>query len=982
LACAPVMKRSAKSKKNGFPIVGIGSSAGGLEALKLFFQNVAPDSNMAYISVSHLIPNKRSMMTSILQQFTSLPVNDIEDGVTVQPDHVYVVTPNRLVSVHHGHLYLREPVSRIVTQHPIDQFLLSLAGDQGEKAIAVILSGSGSEGAQGIEAIKEHGGFVAVQSPKTAIHDSMPQQSLATGLADIELPPDKIPEKIYKYWQTWRLFSHAPPVKTLPMADYNKIFSLINDEMGYDFSTYKRTTIYRRIQRRISVQQLDSTKEYVRYLERNPCEVQKLFKELLIGVTGFFRDREEFDYLKTAIIPSLFAGKTKRDALRVWVPGCATGEEAYSIAMIILDVLQRKEMTVPFHIFATDIDKEAIDKARGGVFPEPSADNIPEPFSSKYVTAFENRIKIKPAVRDTVIFSVQNVLGDPPFSKLDLISCRNLLIYLESNSQQRLLEIFHYALRPGGILFLGAAESVGENIDLFKLINKKHKFFQRKNVISVPGQISKFSVGFMKPHKATETSAKPFIPPLEVESKQVDVMKAAKDLILRDYSPTAIIIEKNGDVKYSFGAIEKYLAFSSGRTSLNINDIAREGLGLMISSSLRNVMKEKKTVTLKNVQYKSEGATSFVDISVKPFFKPHPLQDLFLVVFTEPQKTEITMKAQGPLRADTHNDQIRYLETELRDAKENLRKQIEEMQGSNEELQSTNEELQSANEELQSANEELETYREEQQSINEELETVNSKLKMKNDEYQRISQEVENLMSNTKVATLFLDTNLVIKRFTPEMTKIMHLIDTDIGRPITDLAPHPFTEGIAADAKKVLETLSPIEEEIQDAHGNWYIKRILPYRTTENIIAGVVLTIVDIALRKQLEKTLDEKTEKYSMIFNKARDGIALVERETGQIVDANHSFEKLTGRSLGQMKTMKIWEIMVPEDMTLARKAFTTGQDIGIAKPNRFRIQQPSGTSVTIILVTTEIQQKTVTYYLILARSEDTRKNQKNLES
>lgn len=967
-------KKTEEKKREGeLPIVGIGSSAGGLEALKSFFSTMPPAPGMAFVLISHLIPNKKSIMAEILGQYTSLPVNEITDAMQVQPNQVYVTPPNRMVSLMKGFLFINEPQTPINLLHPIDQFFRSLANDQGEKAIGVILSGSGTEGTQGVKEIKDKGGLVMVQTLSSAIHDSMPRHALSTGLADYVLPPEEMPEQLIHYWQTWKakIMLSGPIEALVPQDLMKKIFTLIAAETGYDFSQYKRSTIVRRLQRRMSVQNIDTLPDYVKFLERNPTEVQKLYKELLITVTGFFRDPEAYEFIRKEIIPKLAEKKSRKEPFRIWIPGCATGEEAYSMAMLLKDYQHVSQRTFPVQIFATDIDKDAIEKARVGIYPASVAGDIPRKLYERYTTPLDKTVKVNTNIREMVIFSIQNVISDPPFSNIDLISCRNLLIYLEPEPQERLLQIFYYSLRPGGFLFLGTAESIGPHSDLFTMYHKKWKIFQRKNGYAVPARFVDYAQQtFIKPKKEPVQEITPLT---HLENDKIDFVKFFKDSIIEEYAPTSILIDDSGEVKYSVGNVGRFLEPAAGQASLNIRDMAREGLNLLISSSIRAARKQGKQVVQQDVVIEQNGTKRKVDLTVKPFLKPHPLAGMMLVTFTEHPpvknvKSEPKITKSTPTSPDSR---LKDLEVELQETKNNLRKYIEELQSSNEELQSTNEELQSANEELQSANEELETYREEQQSINEELETVNAELQTKNQEYQRMNTDMENLLHNTKVATIFIDQDMTIKRFTPEMTKIMHLIDTDIGRPVTDITSQLFKEDITEDVKKVLETLVPDESEIQDKEGNWYLKRIIPYRTKDNTIQGVVLSLIDITKRKELEQEANKSREKYASVFTQSKAGIAIIQQHTGQIIDVNPRFEQLTGRTKETLKAMKIWDIMTPDQIKTVRAQFTTDSILGDITHRRFTFNTPQGKDIPVEFSISEIAFDNKPNYLVITHEQ-----------
>ena len=853
---APVArKKSPLSSTVGseFPIVSIGASAGGLEAFENFFKCMPADSGMAFILVQHLDPNHKSILTDLVKRATPMDVAEVTDGMQVEPNRAYIIPPNRDMAILHGSLQLIEPTEPRGLRLPIDFFFRSFAQDQGERAICVVLSGTGTDGTLGLKAVKEQGGMVMVQEPKSAKYDGMPRSAIGTGLADFVLPPDKIAEQLLSFVQ--HVF--GPGVKRVPdpipkkTAELNKIYVLLRNQTGHDFSYYKPNTILRRIERRMTVNQLSRLRDYVRYLQRSPLEVETLFKELLIGVSNFFRDPEAFQALNQIVIPALFKERPMDDPVRVWVPGCATGEEAYSIAMLLREQLDGLKQEYKLQVFATDIDSTAIDTARNGIYPDSIAVDVSAERLRRFFIRQDNSYQVSKAVRDTLVFAEQNLIKDPPFSRLDLISCRNLLIYLEGDLQKRLLPLFHYALRKNGCLFLGSSETIGSATDLFSVLNRKWKLFRRKgsglpqvtgiNMPAAPFPLDTAGLG-------NGTEVKPTRAPSSRE--------LTERMLLANYTPACVLVSEKGDGHYFHGNTGRYLQPPDGEANWNIIGLAREGLRLDLTTALRKVANHKKPVRFEKVKVKTNGESQFINLTVMPVSEESGQGAPMLVVFEEIATPEATdsLEFSEPSAAADHR--VTELERELRSNREYLQTTIEELETSNEELKSTNEELQSSNEELQSTNEELETSKEELQSVNEELVTVNSEHEGKLDEISKANNDMANLLASTDVGTVFLSNDLRIQRYTPAAARVINLIHSDIGRPLSDIATKIKDEKFTPMVERVLDTLEPKDKEVQTDEGHWYSVRMRPYRTTENIIEGAVITFVDISEQKEAQGQL------------------------------------------------------------------------------------------------------------------------------
>jgi two-component system CheB/CheR fusion protein len=833
-----------KASRSAFPIVGIGASAGGLEALEQFLANVPEESGMAFIIIQHLDPTHKGVMVELLQRGTSMQVFQVKDRMRVKANCVYVIPPNKDMSILHGVLHLLDPLAPRGLRLPIDFFFRSLAEDQCEHSIGVILSGMGSDGTLGLRAIKEKAGAVFVQEPSTAKFDGMPRSAIDSGLADVTASASALPIKINDY------LHHLPPLaksgsisQAIAQSALEKVVILLRVQTGHDFSLYKKTTIYRRIERRMGLHQIDKITNYVRLLQENPQEVELLFRELLIGVTSFFRDPEAWEQLQSEVLPALIAECAPNQALRAWTPACATGEEAYSLAILFQEALAKLKpaKNITLQIFATDLDSQAIEKAREGVFPTNIAADVSAKRLDRYFIKMERGYQVSKSIREMVIFAPQNIIMDPPFTKLDIISCRNLLIYLTPELQKKLLPLFHYSLNPGGYLFLGSAETVGSFSNLFALLPGKHRLYRRLNIVaSATAEFPSVLVPSLP-----DTPAKALKPAPNLQA-------LAEQAILQNYSPAAVVTNEDGDILFISGRTGKYLEPATGKANWNIFAMAREGLRYELTSGFQKALRQKETVTLTNIVVGINGGKQVVDVTIQPLGGQSALQGMALVVFTDVAAIQ-KQKASAKPRRDSLR--VTELEQELKQARQEAQSIREEMQTSQEELKSANEELQSTNEELQSTNEELTTSKEELQSMNEEMHTINQELQVRLDELSHANNDMKNLLDSTDIATLFLDNALCVRRFTAQTGKITKLIPSDVGRPITDISSALLYPQLADDAREVLRTLVKTERQISTAD-SWFEARIRPYRTLENVIDGVVITFVDITSSKKLEEEL------------------------------------------------------------------------------------------------------------------------------
>ena len=832
-----------------FPIVGIGASAGGLEALEQFFASVATSSGMAFVVVQHLDPNRQGMLPELLQRATPMPVRQAANRMAVKPDCVYVIPPNKDLSILHDRLYLLDPVEPRGLRLPINTFLISLADDRREHSIGVILSGMGADGTLGLEAIHRRGGRTLVQEPTSAKFDAMPRSAIEAGLADSVAPPDQLPALLIGSLKRKPVEADNLPTleSTARNSAFEKICILLRSQTGHDFSLYKKSTVYRRIERRIGVHQLAGIAGYVHFLQSNPQEIDLLFKELLIGVTHFFRDPAAWAYLREEVLPAMIQQSALGQQLRAWVAGCSSGEEAYTLAITFKEALEqvKPKGRVELQIFATDLDPDAIAKARQGHYPASIATDVSPERLEQFFQADNGGFRICKEIRQMVVFAPQNITMDPPFTKLDILTCRNLLIYLGPDLQKRLLPLFHYSLKPGGVLFLGSAESIGGFDQLFSPLESKARLYRRKQAILRPLDVD-FPTRLLQHSLNPAESIAPDMP-------QPNLQTLADQLLLQKFSPAAVLVNADGDVLFINGRTGKYLEPAAGKANWNIHAMAREGLRKELMLALPRALRESTTIAAHNLMVGTNGESQLIDLIVYPIDNPPELHGMAMIVFHDVDAPKAGIRRSK--KAAT-TPRLLELETALQQAGLEIQSVREEMQGSHEELKSANEELQSTNEELQSANEELTTSKEEMQSLNEELQTVNVELQSKVDELSAINNDMKNLLNSTEIATVFLDSRLHVRRFTDQATRIFKLIPGDIGRPLSDIVNELDYPTLDDDAQEVLRTLVFSEKQIASRDSRWFIVKIMPYRTLENVIAGLVITFIDISESKRLEAEL------------------------------------------------------------------------------------------------------------------------------
>jgi two-component system CheB/CheR fusion protein len=878
------------------PIVAIGASAGGLEAFEQFFQGCPADTGLAFVLVPHLDPNHQSLLTEILQRSTAMPVVEVVDQVVVASDHVYVIAPNREMAILNGALQLSAPTVARGQRMPIDAFFRSLAEDRAERAIGIILSGTATDGTLGLRAILGAGGVCMVQEPSDAKYDGMPQSAIAAGYATHILPAQKMPAMLVELGRQSAFRQRVPPIESQAAVNgMNQILLQVRRSTGHDFSLYKKSTIGRRVERRMAQHNIEDMALYARFLKEHPPEVQALFRELLINVTSFFRDPPAFEVLKDEILPQLLADKPDDYVFRIWVAGCSSGEEAYSIAMLLREIMDETHKEFRVQIYATDLDDDVIVQARSAIFPPNIAQDVTPERLRRFFVKDDAGYKVKKLIREMVIFAVQSVIKDPPFTKLDLLSCRNLMIYLEPEQQSRLIPIFHYALRPRGVLFLSSSESISSHTELFKPINRKWKFYRvNPGSNAVPMPLMGTPPRAEKLGSAPETLA-------PLKAKVDNIAERSNRVMLQVYAPATVTTDLRGNILYVYGDTSKYLLQPPGPVTTNVVDMAREGLQLDLRAAIVNAANQGTATVDQEVSVKAEAGVAVVRFSVRPLpAQPATTgagESLLLVSFQDVAAPATPARRRGKQAADpAEQSHAQHLERELAYAKEYLQATIEEQQATNEELKSTNEELQSINEELQSSNEEMETSKEELQSLNEETITVNAELSAKIEQLSRVQNDLKNLLDNVNIGTVFLDEHLVIRRYTREADKVYRLVPSDIGRCLGDIKSNLQNEDLLVHLQTVLDTLVPIEREVLAQDGAWFLARIQPYRTQDNIIEGVVVTFTDITAMHEAERlklgVVQMARELAEGIVNTVAEPLIVLDGNL-QVVSASRSFYK-----------------------------------------------------------------------------------------
>lgn len=850
-------KPGKPEKRDELFVVGLGASAGGIRALKSYFSNTPAKSGIAYVVILHLSPEHDSKLAEVLQVAGPMPVTQVRDRVRIEPDHVYVIPPNQSLSMNEGLLMLSEMTKIEERRAPVDTFFRALAEAKKSHAACIILSGTGADGSLGLKRVKELGGLALVQDPSEAEFNDMPRHAIATGLIDYVLPVAEMPAQILAYRDKLR----SVRVPVLPQeqrapdeAAVRDILMLLRVRSGHDFANYKRPTVMRRIRRRITVNGLNDLKDYAQYLHDHPEEVQELLKDLLISVTNFFRDQDAFAALKSEVIPRIFDDKGQEESVRVWVPGCATGEEAYSLAMLLAEHTAELFDRPSIQIFATDIDERALAVAREGFYTETATADIPPEYLRRFFVKEMDGYRVRKDLREMILFAVHNVLKDPPFSHIDMISCRNLLIYLNRNAQDHLMQTFHFSLETDGFLFLGSSESADGLGDLFQTIDKDYRVYQRRPApprIILPTPSAWIPARYMQTEKS---------PSMTEQVRDWTTYSALHQKLLEQYTAPSLVIDENYDIVHMSERVGQYLQFTGGEPSYNLLKVVRPELRLELHTALFQAVQRRMETRTHSIPVRLDDRTQDVSVIVRPVFKPEDSARGYVLVIFEEKRTQSAEAPVSPQVATVSAPETiaQQLEEEISHLRMQLRNTIEQYELQQEEQKASNEELQAMNEELRSAAEELETSKEELQSINEELTTVNQELKIKIEELSQTNNDFRNFIASTEIATIFLDRSLRVKLFTPRAREIFNLIPADINRPLLDITHKLAYDDIPADVERVLDSLQSIRREVRTRSGNWYDMRILPYRTTEDRIDGVVVTFIDINSRKKAEEEREQ----------------------------------------------------------------------------------------------------------------------------
>ncbi|MGN6787943.1 MAG: CheR family methyltransferase [Rhodanobacteraceae bacterium] len=907
-----------------FPVVGLGASAGGLTALKTFLQQMPKKSGLAFVVILHLSPKHESVADKVLQASTRMPVTQVSGPTPLEPNHVYVISPNQDLTMSDGHLHVEEARRPRGHHVAIDLFFRTLADTHQDKAVGVILSGADSDGAVGIARIKEQGGVTFVQAPEDAEYDDMPRNAIASGQIDFVLPVAEIPDKLIEWWKNARAIQlpkpepEGEPILQAPpdtSADAERalreILDILAVRSGHDFRYYKRATVLRRIERRMQVSVVRDLPAYREFLKEHPEETHALLDDMLIGVTNFFRDRESFETLEREVIPEIMHGG-RNDQTRVWVPGCATGEEAYSLAMLLAEHADTLNAPPAFQVFASDIDEPAIAYGRAGVYPQSIITDVPPTRLRQFFSKEQQRYRINKAIRDRVLFALHNVLRDPPFSRIDLVSCRNLLIYLDRDVQTRLLEMFHFALRPGGYLFLGSSESADAAGSHFDVVDKRHRIYraraQARNTRQIASVLPMQPAGASVPAETAHTRHRRGFSFADVHQR-----------VLEYYAPPSVIVDRESNIVHLSEHAGRFLRFAGGEPSRNLVTATDPALRAELRSTLFQAVHTNKSVEARVKIEEAGKPTRFVNVIARPFRDPEAGADFVLVLFDEVEDALGANLENAP--SETHKSGVlQNMEEELQRTRERLQTTVEQYETSNEELKASNEELQAINEELRSASEELETSKEELQSVNEELTTVNYELKSKVDETAKVNDDLQNFIASTDIATVFVNQGLRIKRYTPRAADIFNIIPGDVGRSLLDLTSQLDYPQLAEDASQAFESLRMVEREVRSADGRWYAVRVLPYRTGENRIDGAVMTFIDITSLRRAEERMSASEDQLRRVMEGAREHAIMLLDDAGRVTVWSSGAEKLFGWSAEEMTGADISRIFTPEDIEAGR--------------------------------------------------------------
>ena len=950
------------SSESPLIVVGIGASAGGLESLKEFFDSIRPDSGLAFIVIQHLAPSRDSYMAEILRNHTRMRVIEAKNKLTIEANAVYTIPPNQFLKIEHGRIRVTDPQTSDGIRMPIDFFFRSLAESQRERAICILFSGSGSDGTLGLREVRAAGGLTIVQKPETAQFDAMLRSAIATGMVDLILPLREIAEIVQRYVPQIR--SDTVNEEREKFEQLDSILDILTLHSGSDFSAYKKSTLLRRIDRRMGLNHLTGLAEYMQLLLNNPTEVEALAKDMLIGVSSFFRDTEAFDELQRAVIKPLVRDHPQHSSIRVWIPACSTGEEAFSIAILLLEELSAANKRVPLQIFASDVDSESLDFAREGIYPHSIANDVSEARLARFFTKQDSHYQVTKSLRESVIFSVHNLLTDAPFSRLDLVSCRNLLIYIEPVAQRRLLSLFAFALTGNGYLFLGKSDGTASQDSYFAPVSAKWRIY-RRNTATVPPGVPDFAYSRRRLW-GIDSGTKP------QPSSSGYLSELIQDVLLDRFQASVVLVDEHGAIRYFFGATAKYLEHPTGEPNTNLLSMVGTATAAKIRMGLRQAVEEQKAIELPPIEVNRGENRLPVQITISPAPGRSNTERLYSVIFQDlPDNTsERPRSVLGSNGEDV--TLVAQLESELRTVRAEFQATVNEYETSAEELKAANEEILSINEELQSTNEELETSKEEIQSVNEELNTVNAELKSKIDQLGEANNDLVNFVNSSEVATIFLDRDLRIKRFTPASAAVFNVISSDVGRPLRDLT-HQFSgHDLVLDAQKVLDTIVPIKKEIQTGKQRWYIMTCVPYRTLENKIAGVVLTFNDVTALKLSEISMREASQFAEGIIDTVNESLLVLDHELS-VISANRAFYHASGLTPAETQNRSIFDIGkrawdVPELRAALREITETGKEV-----RDFEIGQELSTGQRRLLLNAKPIAREVTQSkLILLAIED----------
>jgi two-component system CheB/CheR fusion protein len=977
-----------RSSSLNFPVVGIGASAGGVQALLRFFENAPADMGMAFVVVLHLSAKHVSSADKVLQHVTRMRVLQVSGPTPIEANHIYVIAPGKSLTMTDGYLNARDVEQMAGRPVSIDRFFRSLAEAHGQHAMCIVMSGTGSDGAVGIASVKERGGVTLAQEPNDAEYAEMPQNAIQTDQVDLVLPVVEMPQRLLDIWNNAKRIA-LPELEPTPLTSNDRtdrrgeaelalqdILSTLRARTGHDFRFYKRATMLRRIERRLQVNGVPDLIAYRDLLRENPRETGALLKDMLIGVTSFFRDREAFESLERDVLPALFSGKSDGDQVRAWVAGCSSGEEAYSLAMLLCEQRDALHSTANIQVFATDIDESAVARARAGVYPESIMTDVRPSTLRQFFVKTGSHYEVVKSVREKILFAIHNALRDPPFSRLDLVSCRNLLIYLDRGVQNQVLEMFHYALYPNGYLFLGSSESADSVEDLFSVVDKKNRVYRAKatKLPNRPALSSPSALVQGGRYPGNEEEGHALIP-----GRRNFSFSALHQRVLEQYAPPSVIVNRDSKIVHMSDNVGRFLRYIGGEPSSNLIAVVLSELRLDLRTALFQAVQTGNSVEARRVKLQRDGHPSFVNMTVRPFHDAAADADFLLVLFDEVQEA-MTDSAVIAEHETGGNTVMQQLEQELHLSKEQLQTTIEQYETSTEELKASNEELQAINEELRSATEELETSKEELQSVNEELITVNAELQAKIEETGKANDDLQNLITSTDIATIFVDRAMCIKRYTPSASTVFNLIGADVGRSLFDITHRLVYPELADDVSATFQSLRLIEREVATNDGRWFLARLLPYRTADDRIDGAVLSLVETTARRRAEANVRAGEERLRLAAQTTNDFAIVVQDPDGRIVSWNAGAERVFGFTEGEAMGQNIDVIYTAQDREghVAAREREVAQHDGRADDERWHVAK-GGRKVYCSGVVTPLSDPKFTGYAKIVRDLTDRKRQED---